>query len=103
MPIIAKSLDVDPQVYIRNQHFKLPRQTKKGDTRVQNIITCDFMEHVLTTTLDPDATELSLDIPIPAVTAARTRSLAPKTYSAVLLPALALWPTSYDTLLVSDI
>ena len=63
------------------------------------MIISDFMEHVLKAAFDPDATELSLNIPILAVTAARNRSLAPKTFDAI---PLAPWPTSPDTLLVPD-
>jgi hypothetical protein len=100
MPTIATALGADPSVYTRNQHFKLPRQSKKGDTRVQNIITGDFMEHVLTYSFDSDATELSLDIPVPPVVAAPTRS--PRAPKPVNFVALAPWPTSPDTLLVPD-
>ncbi len=36
MPVITKSLGTDPFVYSRNQIFKFPNQSKRGDPRVQN-------------------------------------------------------------------
>jgi len=74
MPAIAKSLGADPAVYNRNQLFKFPSQTKRGDPRVQKIITGYFNEHILTAFFDVGATQVTLeDTPPPAPGATRRK------------------------------
>jgi len=69
MPRIAASLVTDLKVYNRNHDFKMPWPTKKGETRVHNLITWVFTNHLVTTAFDPDATELTIAIHVPPVRA----------------------------------
>ena len=46
MSAIAASVGADGNVYSRNQLFKLPGQSKKGDARVQRLITGDLSQHL---------------------------------------------------------
>ena len=77
MPAIAASVGADPNVYSRNQLFKFPGQSKKGDSRLQRLITGDLSQHILTAAFEEGATELKLDIPVPLVARAAPRARKP--------------------------
>ncbi len=57
---------------------------------MQNLITGQFVDHVLTTVFDKDATELTVDIPPPTPGATATRRKAAATTPAAV--PLAPWP-----------
>jgi hypothetical protein len=61
---IAKSFGAgaDSSVYIRNQIFTLPNQSKLKDSRVQNLIIDELnKDHVVNAFFDEDATKMILD------------------------------------------
>jgi hypothetical protein len=87
MPAIAKSLGADPNVYGRNQLFKLPKQSKLRDSRVQNLITGDIKEHILTAFFDTQASEMTLeDTPPPAPGATRRKAAKAASLKVPLAP-----------------
>ena len=57
---VASSLSADEAPYGRNHLFKLSFQSKRGDPRVQTLITGELKEHILTTFFDSQATEMAL-------------------------------------------
>ncbi len=77
MPTIAKSLGADLAVYNRNQIFKLSNQSKRGEPRVNSVITGEFKESILTAFFDIQATEMTLEDAHPPAPGA-TRRMAPK-------------------------
>ena len=91
MPTIAARLGADSEVYNRNQHFKLPWQTKVDDTRVQNLITGAFVDHLVTAGFDADAVELNLPIPVPKPRK-EPRGKKAKTDASPAPSSIAPWP-----------
>ncbi len=98
---VATSLDADGTVYDRNQHLKLPRQSKKEKkaiyTRVQKLITWVFMDHIVTTAFDPDSAELTLAILVPPAiepAAKKAKTNAPGTQPPI---TIAPWPVPSES------
>jgi hypothetical protein len=62
MPVIAKSIGADPNVYKRNQLMKLPVQSKLKDDRIQGIISGELREHIVTAFFAENAAPVHMEV-----------------------------------------